>query len=103
MQVTGRTVDPEFWQPDRVPADGEPMLCSMNLGSDDLTTGQATEWMQAHPFGAADAAGVDRSLVERCLALPHLARIQRNWAAVQTAQHARVDPREVDRRVNGRG
>ena len=58
--------------------------------------------MRANPFGASHADGVDRSLVMACLALPHLARIQRNWLAALNAEHARVSPRLVDDRVNGR-
>ena len=79
-----------------------PYAARMEPIANELSATQAAEWLQTHPFGDADATGVDRTLVERCLALPHLARVQRNWLAVQTARHARVDPREVDRRVNGR-
>jgi hypothetical protein len=63
---------------------------------------QAAEWMRRHPFGDVDCTGVDRSLIERCLALPPLERVRRNWLATRNVHHARVDPRMVQARVNGR-
>jgi len=62
---------------------------------------QAAEWMQRHPFGDVDPTGIDWSLIERCLALTPLERVRRNWLATRHADHARMDPRMVQARVNG--
>jgi hypothetical protein len=85
----------------RIPDSG---FYAVSMGIRTATTPphDAIAWMQANPFGASSADGVDRSLVMACLALPHLERIQRNWLAVRNAEHARVSPRLVDERVNGR-
>ncbi len=85
----------------RIPDSG---FYAVSMGIRTATTPphDAIAWMQANPFGASHADGVDRSLVMACLALPHLERVQRNWLAVRNAAYARVNPRVVDERVNGR-
>jgi hypothetical protein len=73
----------------------------MEPAANKLSAAQAADWVQAHPFGAADANGVDRTLVERCLSISPLERIRRNWLASLNAARARIDPRTVDAKING--
>ena len=59
-------------------------------------------WMREHPFGDADAVGIDLTLIERCLSISPLERVRRNWLASLNSERARVDPRVIDAMINGR-